>query len=70
MISTTESQNDMFERIVNLDFGESLVFAPSAFVRSKGDEIMKLGAGVLKMKTRARMGTDRGISSLATGKSG
>ncbi|CZT20406.1 uncharacterized protein RCC_06266 [Ramularia collo-cygni] len=67
MVSTKESQYSMFERIVNLDVGESLVFAPSAFVGLRDREVTKLGAVALLMKTRARLGTDGGTSKLATG---
>lgn len=67
MVSTTEYQNDMFERIIDLDVGESLVFAPSAFVGMQDDMVTKLGAVALKMKTRARLGTDGGMSKLASG---
>lgn len=65
MISTIEAQYDMFEKIIHLDVGESLVFAPSAFVGMQDGEVMKLGAVALKMKTRARLGTDGGMSRLA-----
>lgn len=67
MVSTTELQHDMFERIVNLDVGESLVFAPSAFLCMRDGKVAKLGANALRMKTRARLGTDGGMSKLATG---
>lgn len=66
MVSTTEHQNDMFKRILNLDVGESLVFAPSAFVGVRGcGEVVKLGAEALRMKTRVRTGSDGGVSRLA-----
>lgn len=67
MVSKTEHQHDMFEQIVNLDVGESLVFAPSAFVGLREGEAVKLGASALRMKTRARLGKDGGMSKLATG---
>lgn len=65
MVTTTESQHDMFERIVDLDVGESLVFAPSAFVGIRDGKVMNLGAVAMKMKTRAKFGTDGGLSKLA-----
>jgi hypothetical protein len=67
MTTSTEYQNLMFERIVNLDVGESFVFAPSAFVGMQDGEPTKLGAVALLMKTRARLGADGGMSKLATG---
>lgn len=67
MVSTTEHHHDMFEQIVNLDVGESLVVAPSAFVCLRDGEVARLGPTALKMKTRARLGTDGGMSMLATG---
>ncbi|EME87207.1 uncharacterized protein MYCFIDRAFT_184336 [Pseudocercospora fijiensis CIRAD86] len=53
----------MFSRIVELNVGESLVFCPGAFVRRDGE---KLGGGVLKMRTRGRLGEDGGMSLLAS----
>jgi len=61
----------MFERIVDLKVGESLVFSPSSYIGLKnegGPE--KLGSSVMKMKTRMRMGADGGRSVLAIARDG
>lgn len=69
-VATANEQNQMFERIVDLNVGESLVFAPSAYVVMAGEEAKKLGAVAMKMKTRIRLGTDGGMSVLASGMAG
>ncbi|USW48646.1 Putative AAA+ ATPase domain, P-loop containing nucleoside triphosphate hydrolase [Septoria linicola] len=65
-----EEQEGLFEKILDLDVGESLVFCPQAFVRveevGQGTEVRKLGARAMKMKTRARLGVDGGVSLLAS----
>lgn len=66
MISTTQGQYDMFERILDLSVGESLVFAPLAFVGMQEGQAMKLGPVALHMKTRSRVGSDGGVSRLAS----
>ena len=60
-------RGDLFQRILALRTGESLVFSPTSWVRGgveddKGDYISptKLGSGVLLMKTRLREGKDAG----------
>ena len=68
MLLSGEEGCEMFERILDLDVGESLVFCPAAFV-SVGKEdgkAKKLGANAMKMKTRNRLGTDGGMSMLAS----
>lgn len=65
MVSTTQERYEMFERILDLDVGESFVFAPSAFVSIQDGHAMKLGPVALKMKTRSRLGSDGGTSRLA-----
>lgn len=56
----------LFERIINLDVGESLLFAPSAILEvNEHGEKKKLGAGCLKFKTRSRLGADGGQSVLS-----
>lgn len=56
----------LFEDIINLDVGESLLFAPSAVleVNEQGED-KKLGVGHVKFKTRSRLGSDGGQSVLA-----
>ena len=53
----------MFEDIMGLAVGESKVFAPGAFIHmSDNNQPSRLGSGVLRMKTRRRVGTDGGVS--------
>lgn len=56
---------EMFERIVRLNVGESLVFSPSSFVCMDNEVANKLGTGYMKMKTRSRKGIDFGKSKMA-----
>lgn len=60
----------IFREIVGLEVGEALVFSPSAMVgvgvaSSGGSRYIKLGAGFLKVRVRARLTTDGGKSVLA-----
>ncbi|KFY68290.1 hypothetical protein V496_01210 [Pseudogymnoascus sp. VKM F-4515 (FW-2607)] len=60
----------IFREIVGLEVGEALVFSPSAMVgvgvtSSGGSRYIKLGAGFLKVRVRARLTTDGGRSILA-----
>ncbi|THV65189.1 hypothetical protein D6D29_10600 [Aureobasidium pullulans] len=55
----------LFKKIINLDVGESLLFAPSAVLDMDGGEVKKLGTGFVKFKTRVRLGEDGGQSVLA-----
>ncbi|KAI6377322.1 hypothetical protein MCOR25_002577 [Pyricularia grisea] len=65
---------EVFSRIVKLRVGEALVFAPSAAIgvnahtrkqRSEGSAFRKLGSGILKIRTRARVTADGGRSIMA-----
>ncbi|KAI5274910.1 hypothetical protein E4T47_02166 [Aureobasidium subglaciale] len=56
----------LFEQIINLDVGESLLFAPSAILDEDEDgRAKKLGTQCVRFKTRSRLGTDGGKSILA-----
>ena len=67
LIAKGGEQEKLFESIVNLKTGESLVFAAEAFVCvDESIEPGKLGAGVMRMKTRKRAGADEGMSVLAS----
>lgn len=55
----------MFESIVRLNVGQSLVFSPSSFVCLDKEGAKKLGTGYMKMKTRTRKGIDIGKSKMA-----
>lgn len=66
LTETSTELEKMFESIMNLRTGESLVFAPEAYVcRDELFAPQKLGAGAMKMRTRKRVGLDRGKSVLA-----
>ena len=65
LTQSPEKQKAMFERIVKLRVGESLVFSPSSFVCVEGGGVpAKLGAGAMKMKTRI-VSAEGGESALA-----
>ncbi|TKA64797.1 hypothetical protein B0A55_10110 [Friedmanniomyces simplex] len=65
LTTLVEEQQAMFERIVGLPVGESLVFSPASYVCMKGGEPEKLGSGVMRMQTRMRKGGDAGRSVLS-----
>ncbi|PNS15287.1 hypothetical protein CAC42_5458 [Sphaceloma murrayae] len=59
-------QDEMFDRIVNLDVGECLVFSPPAFLcLSEEGMATRLGRTVITMKTRTRLSQDGGRSIVA-----
>lgn len=60
MVGSQEKQEETFNKIVDLDVGES-------FVCLEGGVPQKLGSRVMKMKTRMRLGADGGTSTLASG---
>lgn len=55
----------LFEKIIELDVGESLLFAPSAVLEEEDGKVVKLGVKCVKFKTRKRLGVDGGQSVLA-----
>jgi hypothetical protein len=57
----------LFEKVIELDVGESLLFAPSAVLEEKEGGVKKLGVQCVKFKTRKRLGVDGGQSVLAVG---
>ncbi|KAK3616130.1 hypothetical protein LTR56_026155 [Elasticomyces elasticus] len=65
LTTSAEEQRAMFERIVNLPVGESLVFSPASYVCMQQDVPGKLGSGVMRLKTRLRRGGDAGESMLS-----
>nr|POF04476.1 hypothetical protein CFP56_55957 [Quercus suber] len=66
MTVTAAEQGEMFQRIVDLQVGESLVFSPAAYLCCDGETgVKKLGAKAMKMQTRKRDGVDGGKSELA-----
>lgn len=68
MTLTPAEQKAMFERIVDLPVGQSLVFSPSSYVHLEDRAPKKLGSGLMRMKTRARPVGDQGQSVLSMGR--
>ena len=60
-----DKERDLFAEIVELDAGESLLFAPTAVLEVKHGEARKLGSGYVRFRTRRRLGEDGGKSVLA-----
>ncbi|THW57525.1 hypothetical protein D6D19_10522 [Aureobasidium pullulans] len=72
LVTTTEDGGKkrnvaaMFQKIIDLDAGESLLFAPSAVIEEVSDgKFKKLGTQHIRLKTRTRLGDDGGRSILA-----
>jgi hypothetical protein len=63
--SSSERLGRIFEEIVTLNVGESLLFTPSAMLRVEDGEPKKMGTSYLKMRTRPRISADGGQSILA-----
>jgi hypothetical protein len=62
----TRNAAAMFQKIIDLDAGESLLFAPSAVIEEVSDgKFKKLGTQHIRLKTRTRLGDDGGRSILA-----
>lgn len=71
LLNGSEHQAALFESILRLAVGESRVFAPTAFVcMEDGNRPVRIGSGVLHMKTRSRPGMDGGCSIMAGGENG
>ncbi|KAF2805459.1 uncharacterized protein BDZ99DRAFT_539835 [Mytilinidion resinicola] len=62
----SEGQSKMFEEIMGLKLGESLLFSPTAAIGVEGDEIETMKVGRVKFKTRPRISHDAGASVLAS----
>lgn len=63
--SSEEGSSAIFETIVNLDVGESLLFSPSAMLDVVDGRATKLGTRYVRFKTRPRLSDDGGKSVLA-----
>lgn len=61
-----EEAENLFDQIVGLNVGESLLFAPTAVLEMQDGEAKKLGTGYVRFKTRQRLGADGGQSVLAS----
>jgi hypothetical protein len=55
----------LFQEIVQLKLGESLLFCPTAAIAAAGARIRKMEGGYVKFKTRQRVTADGGKSRLA-----
>ncbi|KAI9808627.1 MAG: hypothetical protein M1825_003778 [Sarcosagium campestre] len=62
--SSTSSK--IFEKIVQLDVGQALLFSPSAMVEATNETMYKLGLRFLRIKIRKRLTADGGRSVMAT----
>jgi hypothetical protein len=62
---TSEADKKLFQQIVQLRLGESLLFCPTAAVEVRRDEIVKMVDGYVKFKTRERLTADGGTTKLA-----
>ncbi|KAF2092001.1 hypothetical protein K490DRAFT_70703 [Saccharata proteae CBS 121410] len=60
--NTKEETIAMFQEIVELNVGESLLFSPSAMLRVKDGVVQKLGFNFIRFKTRPRLTADGGRS--------
>jgi hypothetical protein len=60
-----EADQKLFQQIVQLKLGESLLFCPTAAVGVQGHEIVKMVDEYVKFKTRERMTADGGTTKLA-----
>ncbi|KAI7157488.1 hypothetical protein KC349_g5606 [Hortaea werneckii] len=67
LTTNPEEGKKMFETIMDLRVGKSLVFSPSSYSREDRGQVMKLGSGLVKMQTRLREGADAGRSEMASG---
>jgi hypothetical protein len=61
----------IFNEVVRLKVGETLLFAPSAAVNLDAEDggdlrLQKLGAGFLKIRVRSRLTADRGKTVMAS----
>lgn len=65
LLTTAEQQKQLMENIVCLNTGESFVFSPSSYLCVEDEKARKLASGSVRMKTRLRIGADRGQSKMA-----
>lgn len=60
-----EADKELFQQIVQLKLGESLLFCPTAAVAVDGNEIVRMVDRFVKFKTRERVTADGGTTKLA-----
>jgi hypothetical protein len=65
MADLPQDDKALFQEIVRLKLGESLLFCPTAAVKVTGEGIGRMEGGYVKFKTRQRVTADRGKSRLA-----
>ncbi|KAF2195615.1 hypothetical protein K469DRAFT_734157 [Zopfia rhizophila CBS 207.26] len=64
----TKDDKALFQQIVRLKLGESLLFCPIAAVQVAGDAIERIVNAYVRFRTRQRVTADRGLSKLAGNK--
>lgn len=64
--TANETLRQLFNSIINLNVGESLLFSPNAMLNIVDGVPEKLGTEHIKFKTRKRITNDGGMSILAT----
>jgi hypothetical protein len=62
-----KDDQEVFETIVRLKTGESLLFCPTAAIAIEGNKVARLDTGFKKFRTRRRITADGGKSKLADG---
>jgi hypothetical protein len=65
MADLPQDDKALFQEIVRLKLGESLLFCPTAAVKVTGEGIGRMEGGYVKFKTRQRVTADGGKSRLA-----
>jgi hypothetical protein len=65
MADLPQDDKALFQEIVRLKLGESLLFCPTAAVKVAGEGIGRMEGGYVKFKTRQRVTADGGKSRLA-----
>ncbi|KAF2266154.1 hypothetical protein CC78DRAFT_597526 [Lojkania enalia] len=64
---TANADKNLFQEIMNLKLGESLLFCATAAIAVKEEEVVKMADRVVKFKTRKRITADGGTTKLASG---
>jgi hypothetical protein len=63
-----KDEQEVFDMIVRLKTGESLLFCPTAAIGIEGNKVLRLDTSFKKFRTRQRITADGGRSKLADGK--
>jgi hypothetical protein len=62
-----KDDQEVFEMIVRLKTGESLLFCPTAAIGMESNKVLRMGTSFKKFRTRQRITADGGRSKLADG---